>query len=103
MRKRANGQEILGFIGNFRDAQNTFLFGCCYWFSFILGKRFGGVTMYLPVENHFVQEIDGCLYDVSRDVTARYADSQIIPWNSMEEYDSSLYHRIIRDCVNKEN
>jgi hypothetical protein len=103
VRKRANRQEILGFIGNFKDAQNTFLFGCCYWFAFILSKRFGGVTMYLPVENHFIQEIGGLLYDVSGDVTAQYTGSQIIPWDSMEEYDSSLYHRIIRDCVNKEN
>mgnify|MGYP000181991176 CR=1 FL=1 len=94
--------DILDFISNFKDAQDTFLYGCCYWFAFILNERFGGTTMYLPVENHFVQAIGKRLYDVSGDVTVDYMYAYIIPWANMEHYDSSLHRRIVRDCINKE-
>lgn len=94
--------DILGFINNFKDAQTTFLYDCCYWFAFILNERFGGTTMYLPVENHFVQAIGKRLYDVSGDVTVDYMYAYIIPWANMECYDPSLYQRIVRDCINKE-
>lgn len=94
--------EILHFIKQFKDAQSTFLYGCCYWFTVILSQRFGGTTMYLPVENHYIQEIDGCLYDVSGDVTEKYKEEKIMKWSDMEQYDSALYKRLIRDCVKKE-
>ena len=58
--------------------------------------------MYLPVENHFVQAIGKRLYDVSGDVTPKYLCSQIIPWETMEQYDSSLYRKLVRDCIKKE-
>lgn len=93
---------ILDFIGNFKGAEDTFLFGCCYWFSFILNERFGGATMYLPVENHYVQQIGDRLYDVSGDVTDKYKGAEIMKWSDMQERDSSLYKRLVRDCINKE-
>lgn len=93
--------DILGFIKHFKQAQETFLTGCCYWFSYILEGCFGGETMYLPVENHFVQRIGGRLYDVTGDVTERYQASEIMPWEEVERYDESLYRRLIRDCVRK--
>lgn len=95
-------QEILSFIDNFKDAQSAFLYGCCYWFAFILNERFGGTTMYLPVENHFVQAIGKRLYDVSGDVTAEYLTAKIIPWVAMEQYDSTMYQRLIQGYINKE-
>lgn len=102
LESKTDSAAILDFISHFKDAQDTFLYGCCYWFAFILNERFGGTTMYLPVENHFVQAIGKRLYDVSGDVTAQYLYSQIMPWNSVSHYDSSLYRRLVRDCVNKE-
>ena len=48
---------ILGFIKHFSGATDTFLNGCCYWFTVILTLRFGGETLYSPIENHFVQKI----------------------------------------------
>lgn len=58
--------------------------------------------MYEPVINHFVQEIGGRLYDVSGDVTEQYTTECLMFWADMEGYDSSLYRRLIRDCVRKE-
>ena len=98
----ANRETVLDFISNFRDTQETFLNGCCFWFAFILQERFGGTMMYLPVENHFVQAIGKRLYDVSGDVTPKYLCSQIIPWETIEQYDSSLYRKLVRDCIKKE-
>lgn len=94
--------KILDFIENFKGAKDTFLFGCCYWFSFILNERFGGTTIYLPVENHYVQQIGDRLYDVSGDVTDKYKGAEIMKWSDMQERDSSLYKRLVRDCINKE-
>lgn len=94
--------EVLHFINCFSHTQETFLYGMCYWFSFILNERFGGTTMYLPIENHFVQEIEGRLYDVSGDVTEKYNTSKIMRWQDMEQHDQLLYKRLIRDCVRKE-
>ena len=94
--------EILGFIQNFKGSKDVFLNGCCYWFAFILQERFGGNMMYEPVENHFVQEIGRRLYDVSGDVTEEYTSEHLMFWDDMESYDASLYQRLLRDCVRKE-
>lgn len=103
MENRTDKETILHFIGHFRAAQETFLYGCCFWFAFILQARFGGTMMYEPVENHYVQEIGGWLYDVSGDVTEKYrASKYLMRWSDMESYDSSLYRRLIRDCIKKE-
>lgn len=96
-------QEILHFISQFENAKETFLFGMCFWFAFILQERFGGTMMYEPVENHYVQEIGGRLYDVSGDVTEQYGSSEhLMRWVDMEQFDSSLYRRLTRDCIKKE-
>ena len=58
--------------------------------------------MYLPVENHYVQQIGDRLYDVSGDVTDKYKGVEIMKWSDMQERDSSLYKRLVRDCINKE-
>ena len=96
-------ETVLCFIRQFKNAEETFLNGCCYWFAFILQERFGGTMMYEPVENHFVQEIGGRLYDISGDVTEKYKNSEYLMfWSDMEQYDCLLYKRIVRDCIKKE-
>ena len=103
LENRTDEKVILDFINNFKNAQETFLNGCCFWFAFILQERFGGTMMYEPVENHYVQEIGGRLYDVSGDVTERYGSSKhLMRWADMEQFDSILYRRLIRDCIKKE-
>lgn len=99
----ASADAVLDFIGHFKEAQDTFLYGMCYWFAYILWGRFGGTMMYEQVDNHFVQEIGGRLYDVSGDVTELYGSSAyLMRWADMEGYDPSLYRRLLRDCVRKE-
>jgi len=86
---------VLDFISNFKNAQDTFLYGCCFWFAFILQERFGGTMMYEQVENHYVQEIDGRLYDVSGDVTEQYGASKwLVSWVDIEQRDPSLIPQI---------
>ena len=95
--------EVLAFIQHFKGSVEVFLNGCCCWFAFILQARFGGTMMYEPVENHFMQEIGGRLYDCSGDVTDQYqGNMHLMPWSAMQQYNSLLYERIIRDCIRKE-
>lgn len=97
-----DSKEILDFIEQFKDGTEMFTCGLCYWFAFILQERFGGNMMYEPVINHFVQEIGGRLYDVTGDVTEQYTTEYLMFWADMESYDASLYRRLLRDCVRKE-
>lgn len=50
--------------------------------------------MYDQIENHFVTEIDGRMYDITGDVTGKY---NVEPWDELD--DSSLKKRIVRDCI----
>jgi len=95
-------ETVLGFIKHFKGSWDVFLYGMCYWFAFILQERFGGTMMYEPIENHFVQEIGGRLYDASGDVTEKYTSEYLMPWSDVEQYDHLLYKRIVRDCIRKE-
>lgn len=93
---------ILDFINNFKDAQSTFLNGCCWWFAHILSVRFGGSTYHEPIENHFVQKIGNHFYDVRGDVTAQYANRHMDCFDTYENVDPCHYQRLVRDCVMKE-
>ncbi len=106
--RTAHGTEtdqdaVIRFIDRFRPARDVFLNGMCYWFSYILQGRFGGKTLYEQVDGHFLQEIDGRLYDASGDVTEKYRSSRfLIPWSNLEAFDQNLYQILLRDCVRKE-
>lgn len=96
-----NRREVLDFIRNFSSAEDTFLYGCCFWFTAILSERFGGETLYNPVENHFVQRIHNTIYDVRGDVTELYRGTTLYPWSSYCNFDPSDWSRVYRDCVLK--
>lgn len=92
--------EIDKFIQRFHEHEktsDTFQFGCCYWFAFILYRRFireGAKIMYDQVENHFGTMIFGKVYDITGDVTAKYR------WELWEKLDDDLLKaRIVRDCI----
>ena len=72
----ADKKTILDFIRHFKDAEFTFLNGCCYWFCYILTARFGGITLYEPVEGHFIQKIGDAFYDVRGEVTDKYINNE---------------------------
>ena len=50
--------------------------------------------MYDQVENHFMTEIDGRLYDITGDVTGKY-DAE--PWDELD--DELLKQHIERACI----
>lgn len=96
------GAEVGRFINNFQGAKDTFLYGCCYWFSHMLCARFKTAEMmYLPIENHFVVMIDGRLYDARGDVTELYRVSNIYSWDEYKTFDELETARIIKYCINK--
>ena len=99
--------EVEKFIYKFKfiapaAANDLFLYGDCYYFSVILKERFKdrATIKYLIIDNHFVTEIDGKMYDVRGDITDEIDSNQLIDWNDMKDYDELLYSRIIRDCIN---
>ncbi len=97
--QRSCVEEIQGFISRFHLSQfvdEVFTCGCCYWFAFILCRRFADRSqlMYDQIDNHFMAEIDGRLYDITGDVTGKY-DAE--PWDELD--DELLKQRIERDCI----
>ena len=95
-----SNKDILDFISNFKDAQSTFLFGCCYWFAYILKVRFGGSTYYDPIIGHFIQKIGDRFYDVRGDVTEEFSQNErLVCWDTYQDVDPLHYKHLVRDCV----
>ena len=93
--------EAEQFINHFHkvspsdDITEVFTSGCCYWFAFILCKRFPNTKMmYDPIENHFAAQIGNKLYDITGDVTKYY---HMIPWSLFN--DELEKQRIIDYCI----
>ncbi|MDD5021840.1 MAG: hypothetical protein PHR82_06925 [Endomicrobiaceae bacterium] len=91
--------DILRFIKRFAGSEDTFLYGCCYWFAFILHIRFGGKIAYEPIEGHFIAVIQGVAYDIRGDVTNLYGKTTLIDWECYREKDPLHAAHIERDCV----
>lgn len=97
--------KIENFINKFKHvypeaAEDLFLYGDCYYFAVILKERFSNaIIKYLIIDNHFITEIDGRLYDIRGDITDIVDNNQLIAWKDMKSYDELLYKRIIRDCI----
>ena len=93
---------ILRFIAHFKGSEDTFLNGCCYWFSVILYDRFFSERVveiyYEPVEGHFITKIDNRYYDVRGDVTELYRGKPMYNMYEMHQNDVRMYERLMRDC-----
>ncbi len=94
--------EIMNFIGKFQNEGTikTFTEGCCYWFAEILRRRFPGLIMYNPIDNHFAfaTSTDARLYDITGEL------EKTKDWSIWEEYkrrDNLETERIYRYCINK--
>lgn len=100
-------KSILGFIQHFRDAESTFLNGCCYWFANILYQRFqgDGAVYYDPVVNHFAWRYEDVYYDASGicDVHIEGEHDPWIPWTYYCVKNPYEARRISRDCILKED
>lgn len=107
-------EEVIAFINKFtnnskrQEVIECFTCGCCYWFAYILFKRFDSIKawhlkldiMYDEVANHFGCLIDDRIYDITGDVTEQYH------WESCSEIavrDELLWVRLIRDCIEMRN
>lgn len=98
--------DVLMFIRRFstdghkarKDVLRCFLEGCCYWFAFILERRFCReyatdiVVDYIV--GHFGCRINGHVYDITGDVTNQYK------WEKWDDCDdSALKERITEQCI----
>lgn len=98
-------QEVMDFIsrftldGKYKDVIDSFSFGCCYWFAYILHARFvgkGTVIMYDQIDNHFGCKVSGKIYDITGDVTEKYDWEN---WSYLCCEDHLLTQNIKRDCI----
>lgn len=93
--------RIEQFIDKFKFKYKTeleyiFTSSNCYYFVAILQEHFNGEIYYLPISNHFICKIDKEYYDITG--KAKF-DEHPYKWKEFEEYDKSLYKRIVRDCI----
>lgn len=97
--------RVLNFIGKFTlkgkrtEVIECFSCGCCYWFAYILSKRFtNGYIVYDQVENHYGYHVNQCkkVFDITGDVTEGYKWEK---WDDVVKADSLLATRLFRDCI----
>ena len=75
----------------------NWLDGNCYYFAIILKARFPqAIILYDVINGHFVVDIDNKLYDWSGKISD---NSKYVIWDQMDNYDSLVKERIIRDCI----
>lgn len=92
--------EVNKFLERFHvstDINTIFTSGACYWFAYILYRRFirnGAVLMYSSANDYFGTKIYGKVYDITGDVTDKYDWK---PW--LEFGDGTKRERIIRDFI----
>ena len=97
--------QVDKFIKRFKmnhpvEMEECFLNGDCYYFALILKNRFPEATIkYMIIDNHFIVEIDGELYDIRGNVSNICNVPDLINWDDLEKYDNLLYERIVRDCI----
>lgn len=85
---------ITDFIKEF-DGDDKFANGLCYWFAYILQKRYpGGEIIYDLINGHFLYEYGSRYYDV-------YGQEKMpeifVYWDDYK--DEAHKKRIIRDCI----
>lgn len=91
-------RDIEDFIKLFKGTETIFTDGLCYWFAHILTTKFGGTIMYAAIVGHFVSSIDGRLWDVTGDITDRYAAIPLIDWDYLQREEPIWSKRIIEGC-----
>ena len=88
--------KVLSFIKRRWSKDSDWINGNCYWFALILKERFPLAEIYyLPVEGHFITQIDRNFYDWTGIVQP---NEMPIKFSDIKKNDSLWYERIIRDC-----
>lgn len=93
--------EVLEFINRRFKTDCHWCDGNCFWFATILNKRFPHFKIWLfPIENHFMIGDGEIFYDWNGIRHIEDCDEIPMEWDKVEEFDSSYYNHLIRDCVN---
>lgn len=96
--------EVLCFINRFKQSnpsamEEAFTRGNCYWFAFILKKRFpDGELVYDPVDGHFACRIGDHIYDITGEVDP----VGFMPWVLYCKREYSDARRIRKQCIRLE-
>ena len=109
-------KDVLDFISRFKGSEDVFLYGCCYWFAFILQSRFhehGYLVdiFHEPIDGHFVarflpeylsnEEMVGVkskFFDIRGDVTHLYDESEMENVWVLEHTEPRRWGRLMCDC-----
>lgn len=90
---------VLNFIKNRFPTDCNWTTGNCYYFAIILKARFPkAVIWYNVISGHFFVNIDGHDYDWTGEIHRSSTDTYVL-WEDMNNYDSNVRKRIIRDCI----
>lgn len=109
--KEEKNKTILNFIDRFtsngtrQEVIDCFQNGCCYWFAYILAKRFEDFSLpqskiyYDEINNHFgyYDQESNRVYDITGDVTNKY--NWELSWEEIIDKDLLHAKRIVRDCI----
>lgn len=108
--------DVSKFISHFKGAEGVFLNGCCYWFAYILKKRFSGSDYMVdifhdPVEGHFVArfvydtypdkinpDAEVRFFDIRGDVTDLYNEDSLENIEVMRNTEERRYGRLMCAC-----
>jgi hypothetical protein len=98
-------EVIISFIHKFtknnsrKEVVECFSKGCCYWFAFILSKRFiRGYIVCDEVANHYGFFSSDCnmVFDITGNVTHSFNWDK---WDNVMAKDNLLSARLFRDCI----
>ena len=104
-KSKAEEKEIEAFIREFSkfgtDVRRAFTEGCCYWFAYILKGRFpeSARIIYLPEASHFVTKIGEKFYDITGNVTKKYARNKKEDWEEFQKYEQKKAEKIGKECL----
>jgi len=93
--------ETLDFINRFKSSnpsamEEAFTRGNCYWFAYILKKRFKEADIiYNPVKNHFACMIGNVAYDITGDIDSL----GFFPWDFYCKSEKVESKRIRSQCI----
>lgn len=87
---------VRNFTSRFGDGGWTT--GNCYWFAVILKERFSGEIYYDTIAGHFCTKVGESFFDFHGEYHPEDLEATV-KWSEFENYDSSQYKRVIRDCI----
>ena len=100
-------EEILKTINTFKSAdpaaaEYKYLNGDCYVFAQALASKFNGEIFYLPIDNHFIAQIDNNFYDI-RGIVPTDGLDECYSWSLYQLMDPLDADRVEYYCINNKN